>query len=149
MQTASVCIISHDIIELAVMADSMSGKYSVIAAHDYDEALYLMESFLSCRLVYYEVGKDADTALKDMYALGRRGMDVFAMYHPPCHTAVRQATVKGRIQGLCRLPILPESLLAQTRNAFCCMPSSLACAQPDPCHLTQDEIDFLLDIHYE
>ncbi|EFL51034.1 conserved hypothetical protein [Solidesulfovibrio fructosivorans JJ]] len=145
MPPAGVCIISPDIIDLAVMAGVLSGKYPVVAARDYEEALRLMGSRRICRLAYYEVGEDADAAVADMYALSRRGMEVVALFHPPCPTVVRQATAKGRIQGLCPLPILPESLLAQTRETLCRIPPAPTPHNQEPCILTQEEIDFLRD----
>lgn len=145
MPAASVCIISPDIIGLAVMAGVLSGKYAVVAARDREEALTLLGRRRTCRLAYYEVGRDADEALADMCALGRRGMEVIALYHPPCPAVVRQATANGRIQGLCPLPILPESLLAQTREALCRIPPAPTPPSQESCLLTQEEIDFLRD----
>lgn len=145
MPSASVCIISPDIVDLALMAGVLSGKYPVVAARDCDEALRLMGNRRICRLAYYEVGQDADEAVADMYALGRRGMEVIALFHPPCPVVVRQATAKGRIQGLCQLPILPESLLAQTRETLCRLRPAPNPPGQEPCILTQEEIDFLRD----
>ena len=140
---SSVCIISPNIIDLAVMAGVLSGKFPVIAARDCDEAMQLLGPRRVCRLAYYEVGEDADVAVRDMRLLGRRGMEVIALFHPPCPTAVRQATAKGRIQGLCPLPILPESLLAQTREALSRLRPAPCQSDRNCCLLTQEEIAFL------
>jgi hypothetical protein len=142
---ASVLIICPDPIDLATMAGTLSGNFAVLAAHDLDEAARLLDRTGPCRLAYCEVGDDAETTLEGMRRLGRAGMEVIALIRPPCPQAVREAAANGRVQGVYQLPLLPESLLAQTREMLCrvCPPPSYGRQQA--CVLTREEVAFLLN----
>lgn len=141
---ASVLIICSDFIELAVMTGTLSGNFAVLAAHDLDGAMRLLDRPNFCRLAYYEVGNDAEATREGIHKLGNAGMEVIALFRPPCPQVVHEAAELGRIQGFHQLPILPESLLVQTNELVCraCPPPDYN--RPQPCLLTCEEVKFLL-----
>jgi hypothetical protein len=141
---ASVLIICSDFIELAIMTGTLSENFAVLAAHDLDGAMRLLDHPNACRLAYYEAGDDAEATREGIHRLGNAGMEVVALYRPPCPQVVREAAVVGRIQGFHQLPMLPEALLAQTRELICRAHHPVHYDRPQSCLLTREEVKFLL-----
>jgi len=142
---ASVLIICPDSMGLVSMTGALSEDFSVLPAHDSDEAQRLIEKYGPCRLAYCEVRGDIASELAWTQELRKAGMQVIAMVRPPCPEEVRKAAANGSIDGYCLLPMSPDALRTKTRKALG-MPS------PRPrCHsmsayriLTREEVDFLL-----
>lgn len=127
------------------MAGALSGHFSVLAAHDLDEALRLIDRHGPCQLAYCEVGGDIPAALDKTRSLTRAGVAVIALVRPPCPDIVREAAASGRIQGVCQLPLSPEALRARTREALGLPPAaSRGNGRALGGLLTREEVDFLL-----
>ena len=144
MSPVSVLIICSDLIEMAAIACMLSEHFGVLTAHHLEGAMHLLERPHSCRLAYYEVGDDADAAREAIHVLGNAGLEVIALFRPPCPQIVQEAAASGRIQGFYPLPICAESFLAQSRDILCRICPAPDVERPQHCLLTREEVKFLL-----
>jgi DNA-binding NtrC family response regulator len=139
-----ILIVHSDTIELSLMAAALADSYDVLAARDMEEALFFLNRIPPCRLACFEVGSDVEAAVSNMRELGKSGMEIIALIHPPCPRLVREAIKAGRIQGLCLLPIDIQHFTTIIRK----FTSKLYHKKEDnPSHhriLTKEEISFLL-----
>ncbi|KHK02376.1 hypothetical protein NY78_2134 [Desulfovibrio sp. TomC] len=129
---------------MAAIACMLSEHFGVLTAHNLEGAMRLIERPHACRLAYYEVGDDADVAREAIHVLGNAGMEVIALFRPPCPQIVQEAAASGRIQGCCALPICAESFLAQSREILCRLCPAPSREPAQPCLLTREEVKFLL-----
>ena len=129
---------------MAAISCMLSEHHVVVTAHNLDGAMRLLNRPNSCRLAYYEVGDDADAAREGIHLLGNAGMEVVALFRPPCPQLVCEAAASGRIQGYCQMPICVESFLVQSREIMRRVCPIQNDDRPQPCLLTNEEVQFLL-----
>ncbi|OLN29203.1 hypothetical protein DVDV_1201 [Desulfovibrio sp. DV] len=130
--------------ELAFLTGALSGYFSVLAAHDADEAARLVKRFGPCQLAYLTLDQDCESAIRLVRDISGSGTRVYALVHPPCPDTVGRAASCGSLDGVCLLPLAPEALQAKTREFLGRVPT--AAARPSPCRaiLTREEVDFLI-----
>ena len=141
---ASVLIVCPDSMELAFLTGALSGHYSVLAAHDTDEATCLVKRFGPCRLAYLTLDQDYESAIRLVRDVSGSATPVYALVHPPCPGTVDRAANCGSLDGVCLLPMDPETLQAKTREVLELGPTARARPRPGRAVLTREEVDFLI-----
>lgn len=130
--------------ELAFLTGALSGHFSVLAAHDTDEAARLVARFGPCRLAYLTLDQDCETTIRLVRDVSGSATPVYALVHPPCPGIVDHATNCGSLDGVCLLPMDPDALQAKTREFLGHGPTATARPRPGRAILTREEVDFLI-----
>jgi len=144
MTRMRILIVNSDNIELSLMAAALADGYAVITARNMKEALFFLNRFPPCRLTCFEVNSDVHTAVNNMRKLRKIGMEVIALFRPPCPKLVHEEIKSGNIQGLCKLPINIRAFTTSIRKF-----SARLYLKDSPLRhsniLTKEEISFILD----
>ncbi|MHC1789220.1 hypothetical protein [Solidesulfovibrio sp.] len=128
--------------ELAFLTGALSGHFSVLAAHDADEATRLLRHFGPCRLAYLTLEADCASAIRLARDINHQ-TPVFALLHPPGPGTMNQAAANDCFDGVCLLPMPPEVLQAKTREALGLPRVAPDAGQPLWAALTREEVRFL------
>ncbi|KHK04207.1 hypothetical protein [Desulfovibrio sp. TomC] len=136
-------IVCPDTMELAFLAGALSGHFSVLAAHDADEAARLVKRFGPCRLAYLTLDEDCESAVRLVRDVSGSATPVYALVHPSCPDTVGRAANCGSLDGVCQLPMAPPALQAKTRELLG-LDLAAASLRPGRAILTREEVDFLI-----
>ncbi len=133
---------------LASMTGALSGHYAVLAAPSPEAALRLIARQGPCQVAFCETFDDAEAGENFAAELDEAcpGIAILALARDPCPDPILNAVIRGAIDGICLLPLSPESLREKTLEALenagrRQKPDS---GQTDGEILTREEVDFLL-----
>jgi hypothetical protein len=130
--------------ELAFLTGALSGHFSVLAAHDADEAARLVARFGPCRLAYLAIDQDCEAVISLARDINGSSIPVYALVHPPCPATVNRAAAGGSFDGVCLLPMAPDELRAKTSEVLRLGQASPGKARQRRAVLTREEVDFLI-----
>jgi hypothetical protein len=128
------------------MAAALDGHFSVLAAGTAESALGLIARHGPCGAAFCEIPDDPESGLDFAARLAQAspGIAVTALIRPPCPKSMLRAVADGILDGVCLLPLSPESLREKARSALAEAHRRRSPTEASSGILTREEVEFLL-----